>query len=32
MTHVPPRTLVAGGGVVGVEFATILAGLASTSH
>jgi pyruvate/2-oxoglutarate dehydrogenase complex dihydrolipoamide dehydrogenase (E3) component len=29
MTHVPPRTLVVGGGVVGVEFATILAGLGS---
>jgi pyruvate/2-oxoglutarate dehydrogenase complex dihydrolipoamide dehydrogenase (E3) component len=29
MTHVPPRTLVIGGGVVGVEFATILAGLGS---
>ena len=29
MTHVPPRTLVVRGGVVGVEFATILAGLGS---
>jgi pyruvate/2-oxoglutarate dehydrogenase complex dihydrolipoamide dehydrogenase (E3) component len=29
MTDVPPRTLVVGGGVVGVEFATILAGLGS---
>ena len=29
MTHVPPRTLILGGGVVGVEFATILAGLGS---
>lgn len=29
MTHVPPRTLIIGGGVVGVEFATILAGLGS---
>ncbi|MGV9799608.1 dihydrolipoyl dehydrogenase family protein [Mycobacterium sp. NPDC003449] len=29
MTGVPPRTLVVGGGVVGVEFATILAGLGS---
>lgn len=27
MTHLPARTLVVGGGVVGVEFATILAGL-----
>jgi dihydrolipoamide dehydrogenase len=29
MTHVPPRVLLVGGGVVGVEFATILAGLGS---
>ncbi len=29
MTRVPPRTLVVGGGVVGVEFATVLAGLGS---
>ncbi|KQY06844.1 pyridine nucleotide-disulfide oxidoreductase [Mycobacterium sp. Root135] len=29
MTHVPPRSLIVGGGVVGVEFATILAGLGS---
>lgn len=29
MTQVPPRALVVGGGVVGVEFATILAGLGS---
>ena len=29
MTHVPPRTLILGGGVVGVEGATILAGLGS---
>jgi pyruvate/2-oxoglutarate dehydrogenase complex dihydrolipoamide dehydrogenase (E3) component len=29
MTQVPPRTLLVGGGVVGVEFATILAGLGS---
>jgi pyruvate/2-oxoglutarate dehydrogenase complex dihydrolipoamide dehydrogenase (E3) component len=29
MTQVPRRTLVIGGGVVGVEFATILAGLGS---
>lgn len=29
MTHVPPRTLICGGGVVAVEFATILAGLGS---
>lgn len=29
MTHVPPRSLIIGGGVVGVEFATILAGLGS---
>jgi pyruvate/2-oxoglutarate dehydrogenase complex dihydrolipoamide dehydrogenase (E3) component len=29
MTQIPPRTLVLGGGVVGVEFATILAGLGS---
>ena len=29
MTQVPPRTLIVGGGVVGVEFATILAGLGS---
>jgi pyruvate/2-oxoglutarate dehydrogenase complex dihydrolipoamide dehydrogenase (E3) component len=29
MTHVPPRALVVGGGAVGVEFATILAGLGS---
>ena len=29
MTHVPPRALVVGGGDVGVEFATILAGLGS---
>lgn len=29
MTHVPTRTVVVGGGVVGVEFATILAGLGS---
>lgn len=29
MTHVPPRTLIIGGGVVAVEFATILAGLGS---
>ena len=29
MTYVPPRTLIIGGGVVGVEFATILAGLGS---
>lgn len=29
MTHVPPRTLIVGGGVVAVEFATILAGLGS---
>jgi pyruvate/2-oxoglutarate dehydrogenase complex dihydrolipoamide dehydrogenase (E3) component len=30
MTHVPPRTLVVGGGPVAVEFATILTGLGST--
>ncbi|NVN49309.1 NAD(P)/FAD-dependent oxidoreductase [Mycolicibacterium hippocampi] len=30
MTRVPPRALIVGGGVVGVEFATILAGLGST--
>ncbi len=29
MTRVPPRALIVGGGVVGVEFATILAGLGS---
>lgn len=29
MNHVPPRALVVGGGVVGVESATILAGLGS---
>ncbi|MBX9918930.1 MAG: FAD-dependent oxidoreductase, partial [Mycolicibacterium frederiksbergense] len=29
MTYVPPRTLIIGGGVVAVEFATILAGLGS---
>ena len=29
MTQVPPRALLVGGGVVGVEFATILAGLGS---
>lgn len=29
MTQVPPRALVVGGGAVGVEFATILAGLGS---
>src|SRR3954469_1910644 len=29
MTQVPPRVLLLGGGVVGVEFATILAGLGS---
>jgi pyruvate/2-oxoglutarate dehydrogenase complex dihydrolipoamide dehydrogenase (E3) component len=29
MTRVPPRALLVGGGVVGVEFATILAGLGS---
>jgi pyruvate/2-oxoglutarate dehydrogenase complex dihydrolipoamide dehydrogenase (E3) component len=29
MTHVPPRSLIIGGGVVAVEFATILAGLGS---
>lgn len=29
MTHVPPRALVVGGGVVSVEFATILTGLGS---
>lgn len=29
MTRVPPRTLVVGGGPVGVEFATILTGLGS---
>lgn len=29
MTYVPPRALVVGGGPVGVEFATILAGLGS---
>jgi len=29
MTEIPARTLVVGGGVVGVEFATILAGLGS---
>ena len=29
MTRVPPRTVVVGGGVVGVEFATMLAGLGS---
>ncbi|HUO38791.1 MAG TPA: FAD-dependent oxidoreductase, partial [Mycobacterium sp.] len=29
MTQVPPRTLVVGGGPVGVEFATILTGLGS---
>ncbi|KRE25609.1 pyridine nucleotide-disulfide oxidoreductase [Mycobacterium sp. Soil538] len=29
MTHVPPRTLVVGGGPVAVEFATILTGLGS---
>ena len=30
MTRLPPRALIVGGGVVGVEFATILAGLGST--
>jgi pyruvate/2-oxoglutarate dehydrogenase complex dihydrolipoamide dehydrogenase (E3) component len=30
MTQVPPRALLVGGGVVGVEFATILAGLGSS--
>ncbi|MFG1932641.1 dihydrolipoyl dehydrogenase family protein [Mycobacterium sp. NPDC048908] len=29
MAHVPPRTLLVGGGAVGVEFATLLAGLGS---
>ena len=31
MTQVPPRALVVGGGAVGVEFATMVTGLADLS-